>query len=210
MSNETASIYLLNVRDVSPEQVSAYESLLSSDERQRAAGFGRWMARLRFSIGRATLRKLLSEYSDQPPADIAFHKTGKGKLLSDAGLPNFCLSHTGDWIAIALTQQADIGIDIEIDQSSQIDAALIRHAFDPAEANNLLSLPLDERSAAVYRMWTTKEAYLKAIGHGLTMPLPADAALMGWHIHPFEFGDDGIGALVLPSPAKVTVSPMMS
>ena len=204
----TASIYLLNLRDVTPEQVMAYEALLTIDERQQAARFGRWAARVRFSAGRATLRKLLGHYSGQQPSAIVLQKTKKGKLLADAGLPNFSLSHTGDWIAIALVDRLQIGVDIEIVQPIQVDMAMIRHAFDVFEAQTLALLPPEKRGVEFYRMWTLKEAYLKATGQGLTMPLPADAMLNGWHIYVFEFGDEGIGTLVLSGPAKVVISPL--
>jgi 4'-phosphopantetheinyl transferase len=146
-------------------------TLLSADERARAARFHFDRDRRRFVNGRALLRSILGRYLDVAPGDVAFSYDPRGKPRLAGGGPTFNLSHSHGAVVFAFTSEGEIGVDIERHPAPDDGDAVARHFFAPAEVAALDSLPAAERSAAFLRCWTRKEAYIKARGDGLSLPL---------------------------------------
>lgn len=150
-------------------------TLLNGEERQRAARFHFPADQRRYIVGRGTLRVLLGHYLQTPPAQLtfAYNAYGKPEVAGTAErLPlHFNLSHSGEHALYAIAQQRVVGIDIEWMRTNIEYLDLARHVFSPYEQAILTALPRTEQLAAFYRGWTRKEAFIKARGMGLSLPL---------------------------------------
>jgi 4'-phosphopantetheinyl transferase len=120
-------------------------------------------------VARARLRQILSGYLDRSPREIEISTGLQGKPQV-AGL-EFNLSHSGDLVVYAVSDRS-VGIDIERIRSMDL-SGIIQRFFAPNEFAAWQKLAPSEQSAAFFRTWTVKEAYLKAIGTGLHTPLSA-------------------------------------
>jgi 4'-phosphopantetheinyl transferase len=150
--------------------ISACEALLSDDEMSRADRFHFERDRRRFVVARATLRRVLAACTGIPAAvlPITTGEFGKPALDPGCGPIHFNLAHSEDRALIAVSRDSRIGVDLEaIDHESRLPE-LARSIAAPAELAQLAGLA-DEaaRSRALLRLWTAKEAFLKAIGTGL-------------------------------------------
>lgn len=154
--------------DAPPEALPALADLLSADERGRADRFVRAVHRDRHIVGRARLRQILGSVTGTDPRDLVFTFNPQGKPALDGG-PHFNLSHTGALAALAVSADGPLGIDIE--RHAEIEEAVARHSFSPAEYAALSRLAERDWQAGFYRCWTRKEAVIKAVGLGLSMPL---------------------------------------
>jgi 4'-phosphopantetheinyl transferase len=143
---------------------------LSPDEQKRAARFVHKADAERYRLAHIALRTLLGASLQIPAEMLRFHTLTHGKpALSGASL-EFNLSHSRNWLAIAVSGKT-VGIDVEDgERLSQDDLLpLARQVFTPNEYAKLISLPLEQRKRAFLRAWTQKEAYLKALGTGLSL-----------------------------------------
>jgi len=152
-----------------PEQ---FYRLLSAEERARADRFHFEKDRFTYVYCRGVLRTLLGRYLNVLPNDISFHYTEYGKpYLSDEHGLNFNLSHAGGYALIAFTTKSAIGVDVEaIDRSIDTDK-LVHRFFSPVEITAVAALSPVERPVAFFKLWTRKEALIKAHGAGLSLPL---------------------------------------
>lgn len=147
-------------------------TLLSGDEQGRAQRFLKDVDRRRYIIGRAGLRRILATYLGIEPRAIRFgyNNWGKPELeLTDRSRLHFNLSHSAGEAMLAVSAHAEVGIDIEEIRPLQEDIA--KHFFSGFECAVLAALPAGERLAGFYRCWTRKEAFVKAHGAGLSVPL---------------------------------------
>lgn len=152
-----------------------YEPLLSDDERMRAERFVFARDRHRHVVTRALVRTTLSRYWPTPPAAWLFRPSSAGRpmLVGPAPLPplQFNVSHTARVTACAVARDCQLGIDVEdLDREVAVEQ-LARRYFAPTEAAALEALPAARRQEAFFDYWTLKEAYLKARGLGLALPL---------------------------------------
>jgi 4'-phosphopantetheinyl transferase len=189
----------------SPDVAQALRALLSPDEASRAARFVFDRDRLRYELSQAALRLLLSPYLNTAPRKIAFSFGPKGKPAV-AGVA-FNKSHSGLIALYAVTSGCEVGVDVGVDLG--IDVELLRHLpdadriaasfFHPAEANEILSFTDPAaRQEAFFRCWTRKEAYVKAIGDGLHIPLDQFQVTLlpeDWNLHQLQPAPGYIGAL---------------
>ena len=156
-------------------QHDAYRALLSPDERDRMARLVFERDRRRFLLTRALVRTMLSRYTGVRPADWSFiaNVHGRPEILDrPRGVPDlrFNLSHTEGLIACAVTIGREVGVDVEhIGRRLTHDVA--GRFFAPREVSDLRKLPEDEQHRAFFDYWTLKEAYIKARGFGLALPL---------------------------------------
>jgi len=147
---------------------------LSPDERKRAARFRVPQVRDRFTAARGILRDILGRYLGRPASALRFgyREHGKPYLL---GAPEedirFNLSHSQGLALYGISRGKEIGIDMERVRQDREHERLARRFFSPGEAALLGSLPPEARVEAFFRCWTRKEAYLKARGEGLAIPL---------------------------------------
>ncbi len=163
-----------------------YLQLLSPDEHERMARLVFERDRQRFLLTRALVRTTLSRYAGVAPADWQFQANVHGRpeiLDRPAGVPDlrFNLSHTDGLIACAVTIGREVGVDVE-HVGRRLTQDVAGRFFAPAEVARLHSLPDDEQSMVFFDYWTLKEAYIKARGFGLALPL-GDFA---FHLNPGE------------------------
>jgi 4'-phosphopantetheinyl transferase len=152
--------------DASDAEVGRLRGLLSTAEKRRADRFRIDGAARRFIAARAALRSILGTTIGLDPADVTFAFGERGKpRLADGG-PCFNASDSGDFVAIAVTS-ADVGIDIELTRPLRRRDRLARRICTDRELEALARLPEEQRDARLLRLWTCKEAALKAIGSGL-------------------------------------------
>lgn len=150
---------------------AAPRSWLSNDERDRANRFHLDRDRRRFERRRCMLRFLLGRYLDVDPAAVRFHygPEGKPELAGSDGL-RFNVSHS-DGHALYAFAQIEVGVDIERVRTDIDVDSIARTVFASGEKRYLEALPAPERVWAFFRYWVRKEAYIKAHGHGLSLPL---------------------------------------
>ena len=147
---------------------------LSADERFRAERYGHEQVRERFMIGRGLLRQLLALRLACPPDQVHFGYATHGKphVLEPAGTGlTFNLAHSGQAAVFALADGREVGVDIEQVNPARATDDLAERFFSHRERNALRSLAPSERVPAFFRCWARKEAFIKAIGDGLTFPL---------------------------------------
>jgi len=146
--------------------------LLSDTEQQRLMRFRFEPDRLMFLAARALVRLTLSRCSDVRPEAWQF-KTGthgRPEISHPRSPLRFSLSHTKGLAACAVILERDIGLDVEaLTRELAIDVA--RRFFSEREVDELLRTPIDGRAIRFLEYWTLKEAYVKARGLGLSLPL---------------------------------------
>lgn len=166
-------IWAINVADP-PRSMAALHGLLTAEEQRRADRYHRPADRRRAVVGRGVLRVLLGDSLGRPPAALKFELAEHGKPVLQGvhgGGVEFNVSHSGDWVLIALSGAPPVGIDVEqIRPIRDLDALAARY-FAPDEARTIRSLPAAERTEAFFLCWTRKEAVIKAVGMGLQMDL---------------------------------------
>lgn len=153
----------------------ALRGILGAGEARRANHSASERARIRFVVARGALRVILGQYLGIAPADLRFavNEHGKPTLPNRPGWPNltFNVSHSGDLALIAVAQERAVGVDVERIAAGRTPMAIAARFFSPAEITALCSLPADQQIIGFFNCWTRKEAYLKARGKGLALPL---------------------------------------
>lgn len=173
-ADERKSIAIWIVRlQASDGQIKQLAALLSPDEKARRDRFVGKHLQDAFTISRGALRIVLGRALSLKPNALQFSygRYGKPRLEHSSSL-HFNSSHTRELVACAVTEGCEIGIDIEKIESLPDAEAIAQSYFCPEELADLHTLQSkEEQQAAFYRCWTRKEAYLKAIGTGLSTDL---------------------------------------
>ena len=155
--------------------MASFYRILSFDEIERAEKYRFRKDRDRFVIARGTLRTILGNYLKIEPSQILFKYSSFGKpLLSEIpGRAALCfnVSHSHELALYAFTLQREIGIDVEYIQRHFVFEDIAEKFFSGDEIAMLKQMPEDVRAEAFFNCWTCKEAYIKAHGHGLSLPL---------------------------------------
>lgn len=187
--------------DLDSFPAGALDPVLSPEELRRARRFHFVKDQKHFSIARGLLRQLLAAYLGSNPQllTLAYGKMGKPFLPADVQPPqrsiSFNLAHSGGRAIYAFTLGREVGVDLELirDETSVDDIA--KRFFSACEIQELQALPLERRKEAFFNCWTRKEAYIKARGEGLSIPLDsfdvslapeASAALLRNHVDAAE------------------------
>jgi 4'-phosphopantetheinyl transferase len=167
-------------------------SWLSEDEQARAARFHFEEHRQRFILSHAVLRALLAPYEGVAPRDISFSygPHGKPEIRANSSGIQFNMSHCGPVAAYAFTQGCEIGVDIERIRPLEAMDDIAARFFERNEASQIRKLPDPDRVAAFFRCWTLKEAFLKANGAGLSIPLDSFRVAVEPHAAPQRVGND--------------------
>jgi len=155
------------------------ERRLDDDERARAARFHFDVHRRRYVAAHGQMRVLLGAYLGLPPGAIAFEleERGKPRLASEhtSGTPapglTFNLSHSEEQGLLAIARGTTVGADIEVQHPLRDLDSLARSHFTATELRDLHRLPKERRHDGFFAAWTRKEAYVKALGAGLSVPL---------------------------------------
>jgi 4'-phosphopantetheinyl transferase len=194
-----------------------WEQILSADERARAARFHFSKDRQYFTATRALLRTILGSYIGSDPKHLVFRylENEKPALDSPSGAPvEFNVSHSGDVALLAFARGRALGIDVEHLRENFDHAAIARRFFSEQEQHQLEALAPTERYHGFFRCWTRKEAYIKALGKGLSLPLdqfdvslklgdtnallstrPDSAEAARWSLQEVPAGNDYVAAL---------------
>jgi 4'-phosphopantetheinyl transferase len=146
--------------------------ILDDDERARAGRFRFERDRRRFVARRAFLRRTLAGYVGLEPARLRYRSSATGKPeLVGADVPAFSSSHADGLAIVAVTIEGEVGVDVERLRPVPDALDVARSFFTAGEQERLRSLPASQRSAAFLLLWTAKEACVKLLGRGLSMPL---------------------------------------
>jgi 4'-phosphopantetheinyl transferase len=150
-----------------------FQQSLAADERDKMERFRFEKDRRRYLVGRGLLRSLLGRYLDVVPQALRFETTAAGKphLASGQGELQFNLAHSGDYVLIAITDGRSVGIDVEEVRDNFDAGEIAAHFFSPSEQRELEVLTGRAKIEAFFECWTRKEAYVKARGEGLSLPL---------------------------------------
>lgn len=150
-----------------------WRQILSEDECARASRFRFPKDREYFTATRALLRTLLARYCAHDSKAIEFKYSDKGKpsLQAPACDIDFNVSHSGDVAMLAFARERTLGVDVEVVREDCEFEAISRRFFSVQEQQQLTALPEPERAQGFFRCWTRKEAYIKAVGTGLSLPL---------------------------------------
>lgn len=156
--------------------LAEYLTLLSHEEHIQQQRFHFEKHRHQYLITRALLRSVLSLYINAiPPKAWKFKKNQYNKpYIANPQLPmalNFNLSHTEKMVVLAVTRDRDIGVDIEYLPRANVGLDIAMRYFSETEFQELCALPPESQKRRFFDLWTLKEAYIKARGMGLAIPL---------------------------------------
>ncbi len=194
------------------------ERLLAADELKRANRFVFARDRQSFVVAHGLLRLVLAHYLEQDPRRLQFVYGAHGKpaLIVNPSAIFFNISHSGDRILMAVGRGSEVGVDIE-----RVDAGLacegVSGGFSRAEQCALAKVSPDKLLNAFFKCWTSKEAYIKGIGEGLTVPLahfdvcvdpdkpprllrPLDRRRSSWFLHRIDEGSEYVATLATACP----------
>jgi 4'-phosphopantetheinyl transferase len=196
------------------DEVAPPLDVLSHDERERAARFHFARDRIRYSAGRAILRTLLARYLPCEPGALTFRYEAHGKPVLENYDLDFNLAHSQRLALYAVTRGGVVGIDVEKVRAMPDLEQIAAHFFAPDERTSLSRLPDAEKTMAFFGYWTSKEAYLKAHGGGLSWGLDKvvvnlDASTLtilhaedahAWSLHRFTPAQGYLAALATRGP----------
>jgi len=207
--------------EIKPADVQSFRKLLSADEISKAERFYFEEDRKHFIAARGILRTILGRYLRTFPGYLRFcYKLyGKPALVGESGgkIFSFNLSHSRELLLLAITRGREVGIDVECIQKGLGGQGqeIAERFFSPNEVAKLCSLPTEQKAEAFFKCWTRKEAYVKAKGGGLTVPLdqfevsfsPGEPAALlhaafpreisDWSMEELHPGPGYVGALVV-------------
>lgn len=158
--------------DVPDETFEVLSALLNAAERSRAARFFNLEHARRWTVCRGQMRQILGHVAGIAPVDIVFSEEAYGRpYIADAAraMPSFNLSHTDGYATLAVSADVRIGVDIETIRPLSADEmawplSQVEHAIVEAA-------PDTSRFETFFRFWTLKEAFIKAVGKGVSLPL---------------------------------------
>ncbi len=186
---------------------TAWWATLSADEMARARRYRRPSVGERFALARGWLRAVLADYTGCAPASLHFVRGAHGKpaLMHPADGPPFNLAHADALIVCAVASQGEVGVDVERVRPLA-GMRLAARYFSARERAALERLSPAEQKRAFFRLWVRKEAYSKARGQGLALPLTAfdvtvtDAPprLLADRCHPHDAGQWSLRDLMPP------------
>ena len=171
--------------ELPPSQVQRLSGILTDDELDRANRFFFEIDRQRFIAARGTLRSILSHYITIFPGDLRFYYNQYGKPFLAPEFSSyplkFNLSHSGSLALYAITRNMEIGVDVERVRSDFEYEEIAKRFFSVNEVAILRTIPTEKKLEAFYNCWTRKEAYIKAHGKGLSLPLDSfDVSVAPW------------------------------
>jgi 4'-phosphopantetheinyl transferase len=158
--------------------------LLDDVERDRHAGFHRAVDQVRFLTARVVAKAVTAQALGIEPDRVRLDSTcpdcgrthGKPRVVppddhpAGRALPELSISHSGDLVAVAITDGLPVGVDVEQERDVEV-ADLARMTLSPGEQDGFAAVPPADRDAAFFTIWSRKEALLKATGRGLSIPM---------------------------------------
>lgn len=178
LGEREVQIWRVNL-DRTEAEVTALERCLTADETTRADRFRFTRDRRRFVVARGALRTLLGRVLGPAPEKIGLQYGPEGKPAlapahgSGAEALQFNVAHSHEVALLALARGAELGVDVEYMRELNDAQRIARRFFSAQEVAALLATPAEQQKAAFFRIWTRKEAFIKATGKGLSQPLDA-------------------------------------
>lgn len=214
LSLSSAEVHVWRRRLEQPQELQeSYLRTLADDERTRASRFHFDKHRRHFVAGRGFLRALLARYLNTTAEEVRFAYGPYGKPVLDGAHREsslrFNASHSGDWAVYAFVEDHEVGVDVEHIKADFETEGIAERFFSALEVQTLNTLAEEEKPAAFFRCWTRKEAYIKAIGSGLSHPLdsfdvtlaPGEPAALsraeGWSLFDLEVAPQYAAALAV-------------
>jgi 4'-phosphopantetheinyl transferase len=155
--------------------LGAYHTVMAPDEAQQQARYRFAAGRKEYLVTRALVRSVLSAYAPVLPKDWQFirNKHGRPEIAGPAGAPRlrFNLSNTRGLIVCLVARDRELGVDVEDIQRHGETVAVADRFFSPSESAELMRQPVHRQRDRFFDYWTLKEAYIKARGMGLAIPL---------------------------------------
>jgi 4'-phosphopantetheinyl transferase len=216
LSDEEAHIWRADLKANECFQ-SSFLKLLSPDEKNRAQKFRFAKDNRNFIIARGILRSLIGKYLEINPAEISFQYSEFGKPgIADNNTLQFNISHSQNMALFAFTTKFNVGVDVEFVNPDIEVKDIAANFFSTNEIMNLLALPEKQQALGFFNCWTRKEAFIKAVGEGLSFPLdkfevslepnkPAKLlatdwqpdAVSKWCIYSMSPGENFVGSLAI-------------
>jgi len=174
-SNEV-QLWLVEDQQITEQSLlDEYKALLNAEEQTRYERLNFPKHQRQFLVSRALLRTVLGKYLQRPPESLVFARNayGKPRIASfEKPLPiSFNLSHTNGLSVLAVTPGDDLGVDVEYLTRKVDILKLAQRFFSKQEYDKLAALHVKDFDERFFRLWTLKEAYIKACGMGLAIPL---------------------------------------
>ncbi len=171
LANNQVHVWRANL-DLPTAEINQLATLLSTDEIARANKFRFPEHKRRFIATRGILRQLLGNYLQISAKILKFEYSDRGKprlaaSISDSSL-EFNVSHSQEYALYGFTHHNQIGVDLEYLRDMKDAAKIAERFFSPRESQLIASLNSEQQQRIFFKLWTAKEAYLKAIGTGLT------------------------------------------
>ncbi len=223
-------LWLVDQRTLSDDTLNSCRQWLSDEEQEKLAQYKKPGLARRYLATRATARHCLSQYSDSiGPKDWQFgtDDNGKPRLENSNMALEFNLSHSGDWVVMAITEHP-VGVDVEhiTRKTSHSLLQIAQHYFHRDEIRQLETLEGDQQRLYFYQLWTLKEAWLKGVGTGIAtgldrvclslqpdgaVSLTLDEALQQdpqrWQFHHYHLGEDYYLSAALNQPPAQAANP---
>jgi 4'-phosphopantetheinyl transferase len=208
--------------DLPVNTITALASILASTELDRAARFRFVRDRNRFIAGRGFMRVILGHYLSANPVELEFiygnhGKPALGGVFATARL-HFSLSHSENLGLLAISPVGAVGVDVENIRPLDDADSLVNRFFSQREITSFQKVPKNAKSLAFFKLWTRKEAFLKATGEGIAhlldqvevsflpnesvklLNLPKQLGqITDWHLHNLVPASGFVAALVAPS-----------
>lgn len=169
--DHTVHVWAVRLDDASVDLIAGRE-MLSPDERERAARFHFEQHRRRYLIAHIAMHEILGRYLQIDPATLFFDLGSNGKPRLPAALASsgvdFNLSHSNEMALLAVNRIGEIGVDIEYAKPDFKFQEIAERFFTAKEVAAMRSLPTELQRQAFFKCWTSKEAFLKAKGTGLS------------------------------------------
>jgi 4'-phosphopantetheinyl transferase len=168
-------VWLASLDSAEKADLARFEGILGAEEHARAARYRFPRDRERFVVRRGILRQVLAGYVDDDPGALRFTSSAHGKPAlernGDSELPAFNLSDSHGLALYAIARHRTLGVDLERVDPTSSRGEIAERFFSRREAETLRVLPKETQPWAFFACWTRKEAYLKARGEGLSLPL---------------------------------------
>ncbi len=170
----TVQLWWVDLRDSSGEY-GILRQTLSPGEIERADAFLVERARRHFVFGAGMTRVVLSGLLGATPEELCFEVTADGKPRlagkhADSGI-HYNLAHSGDLVVLAVCREAEVGVDVECMEDPERILEVADRVLSLEEKETFRTIPPSLRAEQLYRVWTRKEAVLKALGAGLRIPM---------------------------------------
>jgi 4'-phosphopantetheinyl transferase len=174
-SLETGTVHVWRISlDQPDDRLDRFRRTLEPDELNRAGRFHFEKHQRHFIVARGFLRSVVARYLETQPEALRFSYGAYGKpVLAGEHVLRFNLSHSHEVALLAVALDAELGVDVEHIRADFASEEIARRFFSRAEVEVFNALPKEEQVAAFFRCWTRKEAYIKAIGKGLSQALDA-------------------------------------